>query len=164
MVQESFAGRSLEPVPDARDIAMPHNNQIGARFAGVLFNLTFGIAFICFDHDVDTARLSLLRYAGQLGLQPLFRGGGIIERIPLGLSFRRRMGRYTQQNKPRSDALGKRYRNFDRVLRFRSAIAAHDNFFKYAAHRDAMIPLRVSCRAITRNRLLRSWGFRVRHH
>lgn len=113
---------------------MPHHDQIGAFVAGMLFNLPFGIAFIGFDHDIDTARLRLLRYVGQLGLQPLLRRNGIIERISLGLSFSRSASRHSKQNKLRSDAFGQRYRYLDGVFCFRSAVASHNDFFKYAAH------------------------------
>ena len=114
---------------------MPHHDQIGALFAGMLLNLPFGIAFIRFDHDVDTARLRLLRYAGQLGIQPLLRRSGIIERIPLGLSFSRSASRHSKQNNLRSNAFGLRYRYLGGVFCFRSAVASYDYFFKYAAHR-----------------------------
>lgn len=86
---------------------MAHHDQIGALFTGVLLNLPFWIAFIRFDHDIDTARLRLLRYAGQLGLQPLLRRNGIIERISLGLRFSRSTSRHSKQNNLRSDAFGK---------------------------------------------------------
>ena len=114
---------------------MPHHDKIGALFAGMLLNLPFRIAFICFDDDVYTARFRLLRYAGQLRLQPLLRRGGIIERISLGLSFGRSASRHSKQDKLRSNAFGQRYCYLDGVFCFRSAVASHNDFFEDAAHR-----------------------------